>query len=50
MPSMSRGTFSPNLKVSAAFRARTVARDVLVLEPATGALTPASGWRRWFLS
>jgi predicted ABC-type transport system involved in lysophospholipase L1 biosynthesis ATPase subunit len=30
--------------------ARTVARDVLVLEPATGALTPASGWRRWFLS
>jgi ABC-type transporter Mla maintaining outer membrane lipid asymmetry ATPase subunit MlaF len=28
--------------------ARTVAREVLVLEPATGALKPASAWRRWF--
>ena len=28
--------------------ARAVAKDVLVLEPATGALKPASGWRRWF--
>jgi ABC-type methionine transport system ATPase subunit len=28
--------------------ARTAAREVLVLEPATGALKPASGWRRWF--
>jgi ABC-type lipoprotein export system ATPase subunit len=28
--------------------ARAVAREVLVLEPATGALKPASSWRRWF--
>jgi ABC-type transporter Mla maintaining outer membrane lipid asymmetry ATPase subunit MlaF len=28
--------------------ARTAADEVLVLEPATGALKPASGWRRWF--
>jgi ABC-type transporter Mla maintaining outer membrane lipid asymmetry ATPase subunit MlaF len=27
--------------------ARAVAREVLTLEPATGALKPASGWRRW---
>ena len=28
--------------------ARAVAREVLTLEPATGVLKPASGWRRWF--
>jgi ABC-type transporter Mla maintaining outer membrane lipid asymmetry ATPase subunit MlaF len=28
--------------------ARAAAREVLILEPATGALKPASGWRRWF--
>jgi len=28
--------------------ARAAASEVLVLEPATGALKPASGWRRWF--
>jgi urea transport system ATP-binding protein len=28
--------------------ARTVAKEVLILEPATGALKPASSWRRWF--
>jgi ABC-type lipoprotein export system ATPase subunit len=28
--------------------ARSVAREVLTLEPATGVLKPASGWRRWF--
>jgi ABC-type transporter Mla maintaining outer membrane lipid asymmetry ATPase subunit MlaF len=28
--------------------ARAVAREVLALEPATGVLKPASGWRRWF--
>jgi ABC-type sulfate/molybdate transport systems ATPase subunit len=28
--------------------ARSVAKEVLVLEPATGALKPASSWRRWF--
>jgi ABC-type transporter Mla maintaining outer membrane lipid asymmetry ATPase subunit MlaF len=28
--------------------ARAVAREVLTLEPATGVLLPASGWRRWF--
>lgn len=28
--------------------ARAVADEVLTLEPATGALKPASGWRRWF--
>jgi ABC-type transporter Mla maintaining outer membrane lipid asymmetry ATPase subunit MlaF len=30
--------------------ARAVAKEVLVLEPATGALKPASAWRRWFSS
>lgn len=28
--------------------ASAVAEQVLMLQPATGALTPASGWRRWF--
>ena len=28
--------------------AHKVAREVLTLEPATGVLKPASGWRRWF--
>jgi ABC-type transporter Mla maintaining outer membrane lipid asymmetry ATPase subunit MlaF len=28
--------------------ARAVAGEVLTLEPATGVLKPASGWRRWF--
>jgi predicted ABC-type transport system involved in lysophospholipase L1 biosynthesis ATPase subunit len=28
--------------------ARTVAAQVLTLQPRTGALTPTSGWRRWF--
>ena len=28
--------------------ARRVAEDVFVLQPATGVLTPSSGWRRWF--
>lgn len=28
--------------------ARVAAEDVLVLQPATGALKPSSGWRRWF--
>lgn len=28
--------------------ARSAADDVLVLQPATGALKPSSGWRRWF--
>jgi ABC-type transporter Mla maintaining outer membrane lipid asymmetry ATPase subunit MlaF len=28
--------------------ARAVAKEVFVLEPATGALKPASSWRRWF--
>jgi ABC-type lipoprotein export system ATPase subunit len=28
--------------------ARVAADDVLVLQPATGALVPSSGWRRWF--
>jgi hypothetical protein len=28
--------------------ARTAAREVLALEPATGRLAPVSGWRRWF--
>lgn len=28
--------------------ARAVAKEVLVLEPATGALKPTSTWRRWF--
>lgn len=28
--------------------ARAAADEVFVLQPATGALTPSSGWRRWF--
>ena len=28
--------------------ARAATDDVLVLQPATGALKPSSGWRRWF--
>jgi putative ABC transport system ATP-binding protein len=28
--------------------ARAAADDVFVLQPATGVLTPSSGWRRWF--
>jgi ABC-type transporter Mla maintaining outer membrane lipid asymmetry ATPase subunit MlaF len=42
-----RGIASLVLTADHAF-ARTVATDVLVLEPATGALKPASSWRRWF--
>lgn len=45
-----RGLSSLVLTADRAF-AQTTARDVLVLEPATGELTPASsGWRRWFSS
>jgi ABC-type transporter Mla maintaining outer membrane lipid asymmetry ATPase subunit MlaF len=42
-----RGVASIVLTADQSF-ARTVAREVLVLEPATGALKPASSWRRWF--
>ena len=42
-----RGIASIVLTADHAF-ARAVAREVLVLEPATGALKPASSWRRWF--
>jgi hypothetical protein len=28
--------------------ARAAAKEVLTLEPATGVLTAASAWRRWF--
>jgi ABC-type transporter Mla maintaining outer membrane lipid asymmetry ATPase subunit MlaF len=28
--------------------ARAAADEILVLDPATGTLTPSSGWRRWF--
>jgi ABC-type transporter Mla maintaining outer membrane lipid asymmetry ATPase subunit MlaF len=42
-----RGIASIVLTADHAF-ARTVAKEVLVLEPATGALKPASSWRRWF--
>jgi ABC-type transporter Mla maintaining outer membrane lipid asymmetry ATPase subunit MlaF len=42
-----RGIASIVLTADQAF-ARAVAKDVLVLEPGTGALTPVSGWRRWF--
>lgn len=42
-----RGVASIVLTADQAF-ARAVAREVFVLEPATGALKPASSWRRWF--
>jgi ABC-type transporter Mla maintaining outer membrane lipid asymmetry ATPase subunit MlaF len=42
-----RGIASIVLTADHAF-ARSVATDVLMLEPATGALKPASSWRRWF--
>jgi len=42
-----RGIASVVLTADPSF-ARAVAREVLVLEPATGALKPASSWRRWF--
>jgi ABC-type sulfate/molybdate transport systems ATPase subunit len=42
-----RGIASVVLTADHAF-ARAVAKEVLVLEPATGALKPASSWRRWF--
>ena len=42
-----RGIASIVLTADHAF-ARAVAKEVLVLEPATGALKPASSWRRWF--
>ncbi len=42
-----RGIGSLILTADQAF-ARAVAREVLVLEPATGALKPVSSWRRWF--
>ena len=42
-----RGIASIVLTADQAF-ARAVAKEVLVLEPATGALKPASAWRRWF--
>ena len=42
-----RGIASIILTADQAF-ARAVAKEVLVLEPATGALKPASAWRRWF--
>lgn len=42
-----RGIASLVLTADQAF-ARAVAKEVLVLEPATGALKPASAWRRWF--
>jgi len=42
-----RGLASLVLTADHAF-ARAVAKDVLVLEPSTGALNPHSGWRRWF--
>ena len=44
---VARGIASIVLTADQAF-ARTVAKEVLVLEPATGALKPASAWRRWF--
>jgi ABC-type transporter Mla maintaining outer membrane lipid asymmetry ATPase subunit MlaF len=43
----SRGIASVVLTADQSF-ARAVAKEVLVLEPATGALKPASSWRRWF--
>jgi len=42
-----RGIASVVLTADPSF-ARAVAREVLVLEPATGALKPVSSWRRWF--
>ena len=42
-----RGVASIVLTADQSF-ARAVAKEVLVLEPATGALKPASSWRRWF--
>ena len=42
-----RGIASVVLTADQSF-ARAVAKEVLVLEPATGALKPASSWRRWF--
>jgi ABC-type lipoprotein export system ATPase subunit len=42
-----RGVAGVVLTASHGF-ARAAAEDVLVLQPATGALTPSSGWRRWF--
>ena len=42
-----RGVASIVLTADQSF-ARAVAREVFVLEPATGALKPASSWRRWF--
>ena len=42
-----RGIASIVLTADHAF-ARAVAKEVLVLEPATGILKPASAWRRWF--
>jgi len=42
-----RGVASIVLTADQSF-ARAVAREVLLLEPATGALKPASSWRRWF--
>jgi ABC-type transporter Mla maintaining outer membrane lipid asymmetry ATPase subunit MlaF len=42
-----RGLASLVLTADATF-ARAVADEVLTLEPATGALRAASGWRRWF--
>jgi ABC-type lipoprotein export system ATPase subunit len=41
-----RGIASLVLTADQAF-ARAVAKEVLVLEPATGRLKPTSGWRRW---
>ena len=42
-----RGVASIVLTADQSF-ARAVAQEVFVLEPATGALKPASSWRRWF--
>jgi len=42
-----RGIASIVLTADDAF-ARAVAKEVLVLEPSTGILKPASAWRRWF--
>jgi ABC-type transporter Mla maintaining outer membrane lipid asymmetry ATPase subunit MlaF len=42
-----RGIASLVLTADQAF-ARAIAREVLVLEPATGVLKPVSAWRRWF--
>jgi ABC-type transporter Mla maintaining outer membrane lipid asymmetry ATPase subunit MlaF len=42
-----RGIASIVLTADHAF-ARAAAKEVLMLEPATGVLKPASGWRRWF--